>query len=444
MLSVDRNSINATIYFLEATTAFVVVKKYSSVNEYLEILYKYYRAYIAIFLKVSPIYWIAYVFPRDNNLWVFGSYHNSFDGNAKYLFIYVNQSMPDIKAVWIAKDKQIVRMIKGIGLKAQTKHSLFGYYYTLRASVYFYNNTFCNIDQWNSSGAIRFNLWHGIPLKKIEYDQHPNKKLTVYDGNIKKRVFNIDLYKRHDFVLSTSDAVSNILSGAFKVSQEKCVAFGYPRVEIFLKSKEEVLRFIKAYEPQNTQYLVNKLSCYSKVFVYMPTWRDDGSNFIEASGIDFMLLNEVLKANNYLFLFKFHHHTKIGINTNLSNIILLDNNLDIYTILPFTDYLITDYSSIYFEYLLLNKEVLFFCFDLEDYLKRNRKMYFDYESITPGRKIYNFKELVELIESKENLRNLDYSKQRQELLDKLWIKNTKESSKNIVNFVDLMLKAGLC
>jgi CDP-glycerol glycerophosphotransferase (TagB/SpsB family) len=444
MLFVDKNSVNATIYFLEATTTLAIAKKYLSASELLEILYKYYRTYLAIFLKVSPMYWVAYIFPRNNNLWVFGSYNNSFDGNAKYLFIYINQSMPNIKAVWIAKDEHTVKIINSIGLKAQTKHSLLGYYYTLRASVYFYNNSFCNIDQWNSSGALRFNLWHGIPLKKIEYDQHPNINLPVYNGPAKKRVFNIDLYKRHDFVLSTSDTVSGILSNAFKVSKEKCVTFGYPRVDLFSKSKEEVLTFINAYEPQNTQHLVNKLSCYSKVFVYMPTWRDDGSNFIEASGIDFMLLNEVLRANDYLFLLKFHHHTEIGVNTNLSNIILLNNNLDIYPILPFTDYLITDYSSIYFEYLLLNKEILFFCFDLEDYLKRNRKMYFNYESITPGRKIYNFKELVELIESKGNLSSLDYSKQRQELLEKLWIKNTKESSKNIVNFVDLMFKADLC
>ncbi len=167
----------------------------------------------------------------------------------------------------------------------------------------------------------------------------------------------------------------------------------------------------------------------------MPTWRDDDSNFIENSNIDFALLNEVLNSNNYLLLLKFHHHTKLDINIdNLSNIILIDNNLDIYPILPFTDYLITDYSSIYFEYLLLNKEILFFCFDLDNYLERNRKMYFDYELYTPGRKFYNFTELIEALKNKRIIENLNYSKQRQEMLNKFWTKDTATASKEIASF----------
>ncbi|MEM3245809.1 MAG: CDP-glycerol glycerophosphotransferase family protein, partial [Candidatus Micrarchaeaceae archaeon] len=142
MLFANRDSLNATIYFLEVTTTIVIAKKSLNLDEVLELLYQYYKTHIAIFFRVSPMYFVAYVFPRDKNLWVFGSYENSFDGNAKYLFIYINQSMPHIRAVWITKDKQIKRLINQLGFRAQLKHSFIGYYYSLRASVYFYNNTY--------------------------------------------------------------------------------------------------------------------------------------------------------------------------------------------------------------------------------------------------------------------------------------------------------------
>ncbi len=439
---VEKSLIYPTIYLLEATTTIVVTK---NLNEHIldNLLnsYKKYFAVLAVFLTASPMYWIAYIFPRDNNLWVFGGYDNAFEGNAKYLFIYVNTQMKSIKAVWIAKDKSIVSTIKHLGFKSYQKNSVFSFFYTLRAGVYLYNDTYQNINIWNSSGAVRFNLWHGIPLKKIGYDIE-NKDVIYHDGCVKKRVFNINLYKRSDYVLSTSPFVSDIFSSAFLLSKENVLNFGYPRNVLFSKPKHEILSFIETYEPQKTKELVKKLNNYDKVLIYMPTWRDNGLDFIKASGIDFESLDAVLVKNNFLLLLKLHHHTKIQFESfNLNNIALLDNSLDVYPILPFTDILITDYSSVYFDYLLLNKEILFFCFDLDDYLCNNRKMYFDYNTFTPGKKIYNFIELLKFLQNKENIENLNYSLQRDEILKKIWSNNNNEKSlQEITRFVKIISK----
>lgn len=441
MLFADKSSINVTIYAIEATATIIITNKNlkTQINELLGLLHEY-NLIIAMLFKVSPVYWIAYVFPRKSNLWVFGGYDSAFEGNAKYLFIYINKSMPNIKAIWVAKDQQIVNLVKRLGFRAYTKHSILAFWYTLRAKVYLYNNTYQAISLWNSSGAIRFNLWHGIPLKKIGHDAKENGQTSFYDGHLNKRVFNLDLYKIDDYVLSTSEFESKYLSSAFMLSKERCLPLGYPKVELFLKPKHEILSFIEAYEPKKTKELVESLNKYDRVLIYMPTWRDDGSDFLKASCIDFPLLNQILKENNFFLLLKLHTHTGLNAKSfNMSNIITLENNADVYPILPFTDILITDYSSVYFDYLLLNKEILFYCFDLDDYQTSNRKMYFDYNSYTPGKKIYSFTELAKTLKDKETIENLDYSTQRKDILDKFWT-NSQESSRNIAQFVEVISK----
>jgi CDP-glycerol glycerophosphotransferase (TagB/SpsB family) len=71
---------------------------------------------------------------------------------------------------------------------------------------------------------------------------------------------------------------------------------------------------------------------------------------------------------------------------------------------------------------------------LDNYLERNRKMYFDYELYTPGRKFYNFTELIEALKNKRIIENLNYPKQRQEMLNKFWTKDTATASKEIASF----------
>ena len=85
--------------------------------------------------------------------------------------------------------------------------------------------------------------------------------------------------------------------------------------------------------------------------------------------------------------------------------------MDIYPFLTFTDFLITDYSSIYFDYLMLNREIIFIPYDFENYTK-NRELYFSYETITPGVKYSNFTDFISHLSSIEKL---DYSKERVQL-----------------------------
>ena len=107
----------------------------------------------------------------------------------------------------------------------------------------------------------------------------------------------------------------------------------------------------------------------------------------------------MLKENNTTFLIKLHRHDySMVMNQEYSNIRVLDNESDMYPLFAKVDLLVTDYSSIFFDFLLTNKPVLFFPYDKVTYLTKDRSMYDDYDLVTPGYKAYNFEELYTKLE----------------------------------------------
>ena len=153
----------------------------------------------------------------------------------------------------------------------------------------------------------------------------------------------------------------------------------------------------------------------------MPTWRDDKRDFISYSEIDFEQLNQILEQQNSLFILKLHPNTNLTIQaiTQYNNIHILQKSIDIYPILPFTDVLITDYSSIYYDYLLLNKDVILFLFDFDNYLKNCRELAYDFNQYTTfGKKVYCFSDLLALIKQKN-----EKSKKCNDLKKIFWANN---------------------
>jgi len=353
---------------------------------------------IPFYLVLRVLLFVSYIIPKNKNIWLFGSFGGSFNDNAKYLFLRVNKYNPEIKAIWISNDKNTVKFLNQKRYESYYKWSLKGIYFSLIGKVYFYNAYVSDINTWTHANAIKVNLWHGTPMKRIEFDISKGTISHIFDKSFKSRFFFPSQYTKADYILSTSKRVSEIFSSAFRLDMNQCLEFGYPRNGILTYQKDEVIDFIKKYEPSNSLRLINNLKNYEKTYVYMPTWRDDGSDFIKESKIDFKFLNKVLVDNNFCLILKLHNNSELPMNfDSFENIVLFDNKADIYPILPFTHTLITDYSSIYFDYKLMDKEVVFFCFDKDEYIK-NREMYFDYDEIIKYELVAkSFEDLVEII-----------------------------------------------
>lgn len=327
------------------------------------------------------VYGLSFLIPRDKSIWVFGSF-GTYNDNSRYLFEYVIKEHKDIRAIWISSDDQSVLLASGYG-EAYQRNSFKGLYYALRAKVYVYAAYTRDICWYASGGAYKVNLWHGIPLKKIEFDIRTPPLVDVFhNANLVAHFKHPHAHIRHNLVLSPSHYVYEYtFKSAFRLRNEaEIVISQYPRV-----TKIEELAKTASVNPDGQQRIT---------FLYAPTWRDSGGDFIASSGIDFDALEKLLTTFDAKLVVKLHPATKIACDlSQYQNIVMANNKLDPCELMAQADCLITDYSSMYFDYMVLDRPIIFFAFDKDEYLKE-REFYLEYDDNTPGVKTFDFESLL--------------------------------------------------
>ena len=229
-------------------------------------------------------------------------------------------------------------------------------------------------------GAHKIQLWHGIPLKKIGF---PEADSAVNMSPTKAKNLRSN-YSACQTVASTSAWVTDrLFSKVFKA--DTFLELGYPRNDILLRA------------PEKNDLLNANAECYAtvkrhrksggKVVVYMPTYRDSGLDFVDESGrvvLQPQELAEFARAHNVLFLLKLHPYVDDRRFSAIPGVIRYPSHQDIYPLLPLADALVTDYSSVYMDYLLLNRPIHFFPYDLRRYGIQDREFFFPYKDMTPG------------------------------------------------------------
>lgn len=344
-----------------------------------------------------PLLILSFLIPRSKKKWVLG-YKVGFTDNVKYLYRYLQKYEKTIVPIWITSDKSKILSLREKGVNAYYRWSLHGLYYCLTSYYYVFSSHLSDINYWTSGGCFAVNLWHGVGIKKIEFATKVGVDSSIYKNSILNRILFPYLFRKPDLFLSTSIFMSEHFSKCFEMDIHKCLNLGYPRCDLFFSNANSIKEYVEEYESIEVNRLVKDIQKYSHTIIYMPTFRDDQSDFILSSGIDLDFLNDFLSKRNELFLFKLHPATIVSnVSSSYSNIRFLDKNVDVYPILPFTDLLITDYSSIYYDYLLLDKGVVLFPFDYETYISQCRDLAFDFNEYTPGTRAYNFDSLIEIL-----------------------------------------------
>lgn len=346
----------------------------------------------------------SFVIPKSKQKWAFGS-NMGYTGNAKHLFIYVNENYNGkIKPCWITDKKQELENLKSLGKPVAYKWSLKGMLFALTAKVYFYNSYVSDINEYTFGNVIRFNLWHGVALKHIERTKKiPDKKYISKNPFIKFRFFRFLI--RPSYVLTSSPTQSELFARSFAVNEKQCVEGTYPRNEILQFEKEKLREYISRNEyDDKILKLFDSMEKFQHRIIYMPTWRDSGRNFLKQIGLDLEKLDKTLQDINGCLILKLHPATNLDIDmSKLSNVIMLDNNIDIYPLLPLTDCLLTDYSSIYFDYVLMNhKRIIFYIPDLEEYTSGDRDFAFPFASSIEGERIFDFESLISALKNWDN------------------------------------------
>jgi CDP-glycerol glycerophosphotransferase (TagB/SpsB family) len=258
-----------------------------------------------------------------------------------------------------------------------------------------YDSRTGSINHWASAGALKVNLWHGSPLKTIDRDI-TLKHNAFYIGNhtwgLKRflvRMMMPEWFVVADLMIATSDKVKGYFNSAFGSKQIKVT--GYPRNDIITNPS------LYAKNLGFEQQIIDSILT-DKTILYAPTFRDT-NRFDRETPFEWGRLNDLLKENDTTFLIKLHRHDySMVIKEEYSHIRVLDNESDMYPLFSKVNLLITDYSSIFFDFLLTDKPVLFYPYDKDDYLSKDRSMYDEYDTVTPGHKAYDFNEFYEKLE----------------------------------------------
>lgn len=331
---------------------------------------------------------------RDKDIFVFGSWFgDKYADNSKYLYLYTLSL--GMNSTWITKNKDVYNKLKKegkpvalVGTKQSKKICGKAKYVVVSTGKF-------DVEPEYIGGATVLNLWHGIPLKKIGYDDH----VTADSQSIHKKIWNFldDFATKNTYYFSTSPEISEIYKSCFNTDKNHVIQIGQARNDVFF---DGTLKKIKYKDIE-----------YESVVTYMPTHRNEGKTKLDLWSIfDFDQLNQYCSTKKILFIVKKHYYNRNDDDSidGYSNILdLTNNNIDTQQLLYNTDILITDYSSCYIDYLLLNRPIIFYCFDYEKYIKKDREMYFDYLTVTPGPKVKTFNELLSSLDSSIN-GNIEY------------------------------------
>lgn len=268
----------------------------------------------------------------------------------------------------------------------------------------------CNrgISKVNSKKQISINLWHGSMIKRIDHI-FANDKAMFNDFN---------------YFSYPSEFYKKIFMNQLKLDEKQMVCLGSPRNDELFETKSIGRSMI---------YREN----FKKMIIWLPTFRQHSSGNRVDSNSNFQLgipvvqvydmlvsLNDTLIANNTLLLIKLHpsQDSKVLRMKSLSNIRLISDNdlfhqgIKLYNLLGSSDALITDYSSVAYDYLLLNRPIGFTLDDLDLYRAKTGFVFNDVTEWLPGEHIYNFSQFIKFINNISN--NIDdFEVQRRKIND---------------------------
>lgn len=327
-------------------------------------------------LSYSLLYPLMIFLPL-RKVMVFDSYWSSkFDSNERLMYEYVVKEHPEIKTVWIFNNTET----KITGNADRVKVNSFKYWYYLAVAKYIIQNTNMPNRYAKRKGQIEVETLHGTFLKHMGYDE-PHFKFGT------KKIQNLFAHRnrRWDYLVVPSDYMARTASKAFNYSQ-KIIKSGFPRNdELYTNNNVDYCNQIK-----------NKIGIPldKKVILYAPTYRAD-------AGFDFKLDLDKLQdklSDEYVLLVRLHYfvahsnsfYSNPGFVYDVSD---YDNINDLYLI---ADTLVTDYSSVMFDFAHLKRPMIFYAYDKDWYLdEENRGVYLDYDKQMPGPIVYDENQLID-------------------------------------------------
>lgn len=347
--------------------------------------------------------------PVKKNRIVFdSSLGKSYAGNPKHIYEYLMANGYDLvwDCIWFYEKAPY----NIPGMSKQVRYGRLRYiYYMATAKIWVFDSRQPEF-LVRRRGTYYIQTWHGTPLKKLALDMEDVFMVGETD---------IDSYKEHftknvhtwDYLISQNPFSTTTFRRAFDF-QKEMLEIGYPRNDILFRenTEEGVRRYRRKLGlPQD-----------KKIILYAPTWRDDefseDDKYEFRPQISFEKLQEEL-GDEYVMIVKYHYLIMDAVDWSPYEgfIYHFDQSRDIAELFLVADILVTDYSSVMFDYSIMKRPMFFFAYDFYKYKNELRGFYFSYSKEMPGPISTTTDELIEDI---RNYNPAEYEERYKRFMEK--------------------------
>lgn len=356
--------------------------------------------------------------------WVFceSFFGKSYSDSPKYVYEYLQKNYPGkYRFIWVIDKK---------GTKIPYPHtkvkrfSIRYCYYLARCKYYIFNG---RQPVWikKRNGNVFLQTWHGTPLKKLVFDLEDINSATP---KYKKQTYKQS--RSWDYLIAPNKYSSDIFRRCF-IYNKVMLETGYPRNDILhYDNKDELAAEIK-----------DRLGIPKdkKIILYAPTWRDDEyytkGQYKFSLKLDLKLMREKL-GKDYVIILRTHYFIAdsldvTGVEDFAYNLSKYDDISELYLI---SDILITDYSSVFFDYANLKRPMLFFTYDLDKYRDILRGFYIDIEEELPGPLLFTTEEIITAVNNIDKLKS-EYQKKYDAFYEKYCSWEDGQASRKVAEAV---------
>lgn len=353
----------------------------------------------------------------------------SYSDSPKAIYEYMKEDLgfDDYKFIWIFKEPEKYKSLVEDDRTSIVKYHTSQCEKALAGAKYWIFN-YRALDHWiPKNEQIYVQCWHGTPLKRLGYDIEKSDNAMNSLEEIRDKYYRDA--KRFKYLLSPCAFATEKFKTAWNLKalgkEDAIIEIGYPRNDFLVNhTGEDVARIKRKLKLDNID---------KKIILYAPTWRDNqhrsGTGYTYKTEVDFGYLREQI-GDEYIILFRAHYLVANSFDFSRYEGFVYDMSEidDINELYVVSDMLITDYSSVFFDYTILEKPIIFYMYDLEEYRDAIRGFYLSLEEL-PGAIVRTGRELVKELLLKKRKENIEIIKTFNNKFNTL---NNGQASKNLI------------
>ncbi|WP_431804136.1 CDP-glycerol glycerophosphotransferase family protein [Halobacillus andaensis] len=375
----------------------------------------------------KKVFQLVSYLPSKHNLVVFESFHGKqYSDSPRALYEYMKENTPSYTLIWSADRRHYEEFVER-GLPVVRRFSLKWLLVMTRAK-YWVTNT--RLPNWlpKPKDTEYVQTWHGTPLKRLAADMDevhmPGTNTLKYKSNFIKEA------NKWDYLVAPNQYSSEIFKSAFLFGKNM-IESGYPRNDYLIQeNNQETIDQIK----EKLELPLDK-----KVVLYAPTWRDN--QFYQRGKYKFDLSLDLQKmrdelGDEYVIVLRMHYLIAENFDLGPFEGFAFDysKHEDIRDLYLISDLLITDYSSVFFDYANLRRPIIFYVYDIDEYRDSLRGFYLDLEKEAPGPLAKTTEEVIDSIKEFERS-GFELSGSFEQFYERFCAWETGESSKRVVETV---------